>query len=34
MISDTKLESSFPTGQSNIHGFSEPYRFDIDSNSG
>ena len=28
MISETKLDSSFPTGQFHIHGFSELYRFD------
>ena len=32
MISDTKLDPSFPTGQFHIHGFSEPYRFDRNSN--
>ena len=34
MISETKLDSSFPTEQFQIHGFSEPYRFDRDSNGG
>ena len=27
MISETKLDPSFPIGQFQIHGFSEPYRF-------
>ena len=27
MISETKLDSSFPNGQFQIHDFSEPYRF-------
>ena len=34
MISETKLDPSFPTGQFHIHGFSEPYRFDRNSNGG
>ena len=34
MISDTKLDPSFPTGQFHIHGFSEPYRFDRNGNGG
>ena len=34
MISETKLDPSFPTGQFHIHGFSEPYRFDRNGNSG
>ena len=29
IISETKLDPSFPTGQFHIHGFSEPFRFDI-----
>ena len=29
-----KLDSSFPTGQFHIHGFSEPYRFDRNGNAG
>ena len=34
MISETKLDSSFPTGQFHIHAFSERYRFDRDNNGG
>ena len=34
MISETKLDSSFPTRQFHIHGFSEPCRFDRNSNGG
>ena len=34
MISETKLDSSFPNGQFQIHGYSEPYRFDRNGNSG
>ena len=34
MISETKLDQSFPNGQFRIHGFSEPYRFDINGNGG
>ena len=34
MISETKLDPSFPTGQFHIHGFSEPYRFDGNSSGG
>ena len=34
MISETKLDPSFPTGQFHIHGFFEPYRFDKNSNGG
>ena len=34
MISETKLDPSFPTGQFHIHGFSEPYRFDRNSSGG
>ena len=34
MISETKLDPSFPNGQFHIHGFSEPYRFDRNGNSG
>ena len=33
-MSETKLNSSFPTGQFHIHGFSEPYRFDRNSSGG
>ena len=32
MISETKLDPSFPTGQFHIHGFSEPYRFGRNGN--
>ena len=28
MISETKLDDSFPTGQFLLHGFSAPYRLD------
>ena len=34
MISETKLDLSFPTGQFHIHGFSEPYGFDRNTNGG
>ena len=34
MISETKLDPSFPTGQFHIHGFFEPYRFDRNGNGG
>ena len=34
MISETKLDPSFPAGQFHIHGFSEPYRFDRNSGGG
>ena len=34
MISETKLDPYFPTGQFRIHGFSEPYRFDRNGNGG
>ena len=34
MISETKLDSSFPNGQFQIHGYSEPYRFDRNGNGG
>ena len=34
MISETKLDPSFPTGQFYIHDFFEPYRFDRNSNGG
>ena len=34
MISETKLDPSFPTGQFHIHGFSEPYSFGRNGNSG
>ena len=28
MISKTKLDPPFPTGQFHVYGFSEPYKFD------
>ena len=34
LISETKLDPSFPAGQFYIHGFSEPYRFDRNSSGG
>ena len=34
MISETKLDSSFPVGQFLIYGFPEPYRLDRNSNGG
>ena len=34
MISETKLDPSFATGQFYIHGFSERYRLDGNGNSG
>ena len=34
MISEIKLDSSFPTGQFHIHGFSESYRFDRNGSGG
>ena len=34
MISETKFDSSFPNGQFQIHGYSEPYRFDRNVNGG
>ena len=34
MISETKLDSSFPAGPFLIHWFSKPYRFDRNSNRG
>ena len=34
MISETKLDSSFPNGQFQIHGYSEPYRLDKNGNGG
>ena len=34
MISETKLDPSFPNGQFHIHGFSEPYRLDRNRNGG
>ena len=32
IISETKLDSSFPNGQFQIHGYSESYRFDRNGN--
>ena len=34
MISETKLDGSFPTSQFEIEGFSSPYRLDRDSHGG
>ena len=34
MISKTKLDSSFPNGQFQIDGYSEPYRLDRNGNGG
>ena len=34
MISEAKLDSSFPTGQFHIQSFSAPYKLDISSNGG
>ena len=34
MISETKFDPSFPSGQFQIHGYSEPYRFDRNVNGG
>ena len=34
MISETKLDSSFPTGQFLINGYSEPFRNDRNSQGG
>ena len=34
MISETKLDSSFPKRQFHLHGFSEPYRLDRNGNNG
>ena len=34
MISETKLDASFPSGQFRTHGFPEPYRFDRNGNGG
>ena len=33
MISETKLDDSFPTAQLLLHAFSAPYRFDRNSKS-
>ena len=34
MISETKLDSFFPKGQFQLHGYSEPYRFGRNGNDG
>ena len=34
MISETKLDNSFPTAQFLLHGFSAPYRLDRNSKGG
>ena len=34
MISETKIDDSFPAGNFIIEGFSTPYRLDHDSNGG
>ena len=34
MISETKLDDTFPEGQFKIHGYSKPYRLDRNSNGG
>ena len=34
MISEITLNSSFPNGQFQIHGYSEPYRFGRNGNGG
>ena len=34
IISETKLDLSFPKGQSQLHGYPEPYRFDKNGNGG
>ena len=34
MISETKIDDSFPVGNFIIEGFSTPYRLDYDSNGG
>ena len=34
LISETKLDSLFPNGQFQIHGYSEPYRLDRNGNGG
>ena len=33
-VSETKLDSSFPTGQFNLPGFRTPYRKDLSAKSG
>ena len=34
MISETKIDESFPVGQFKINGFSAPFRLDCNSNGG
>ena len=34
MISETKIDESFPLGQFNINGFNAPFRLDRNSNGG
>ena len=34
MTSETKLDLSFPNGQFQIHGYSEPYRSERNGNGG
>ena len=34
MISETKIDESFPIGQFLLSGFSAPFRFDCNSNGG
>ena len=34
MISERKLDFSFPKGQFQLHGYSEPYKFDRNGNGG
>ena len=34
LITETKIDSSFPTAQFQIEGFTTPYRLDRDTNGG
>ena len=34
LLSETKLDDSFPTGQFSLNGYSKPYRLDRSSNGG
>ena len=34
IVTETKLDSTFPSSQFPIYGYSEPYRFDINRNRG
>ena len=34
VVSETKLDSTFPTNQFYIHGFTKPYRLDMNRNGG